>query len=75
MDRPGLVDRVFKVKLKPLLADLKSKLFGKCVYLLYVIEYQARGVVHGHIIVKYERAPEQRADWIYLDQFPRAFHR
>ncbi|CAM9816892.1 unnamed protein product [Laminaria digitata] len=71
MDRPDLVDRVFKVKLKHLLADQKSKLFGKCAYLMYVIEYQARGVVHAHIIVKYEEeSPEQRAevdDWIWTN--------
>lgn len=70
MDRPDLVGRVFKVKLKNLLADLKSKLFGKCAYIMYVIEYQARGVVHAHIIVKYEGAsPEQRAevDWIWTN--------
>ncbi|CAM9911239.1 unnamed protein product [Ectocarpus sp. 13 AM-2016] len=66
MDRPDLVNRVFKVKLKHLLADLKSpSIFGKCQYMMYVIEYQARGVVHAHII-----SPEQKGeedDWIWTN--------
>lgn len=71
MDRPDLVDRVFTIKLKHLLANLMSNLFGKCAYIMYVIEYQARGVVHAHIIVKYEGAgPEQHGevdDWIWTN--------
>ena len=55
MDRPDLVGRAFEVKLKHL-ADIKSKLFGKCACIMYVIEYQPRGVVNAHIIVKYEGA-------------------
>ena len=57
MDRTDLVNRVFKMKLRFLLADLKSNLFG---YMLYVIEYQGRGCVHAHIIIKFEGpSPEQ----------------
>ncbi|CAN0541701.1 unnamed protein product, partial [Scytosiphon promiscuus] len=69
MDRPDLVDRVMKIKLKHPLADLKSNLFGECAYIMYVIEHQARAVVYAHIIIKYEGAgPEQRGevdDWIW----------
>ena len=70
MDRPDLIVRVFKVKLKHLLADLKSNLFGKYSYIMSVIEYQARGVPHAHIIVKYEGdSPEQREvyDWFWTN--------
>ena len=71
MDRPDLIDRVFKIKLKHLLADLKSNLFGKYSYIMSVIEYQARGVPHAHIIVKYEGdSPEQRGevnDWFWTN--------
>lgn len=74
MDRPDLVDRVFKATLKHLLADLKST-FSECTYIMYIIECQARGVVHAHIIVKYEGAsPEQHGevdDWI-LTNLPHA---
>ena len=60
MDRPDLVSRVFKMKLRSLLADLKSNLFGKMHYMLYAIEYQGRGCVHAHIIIKFEGlSPEQ----------------
>ncbi|MEP4214435.1 MAG: hypothetical protein ABJL35_03660 [Parasphingorhabdus sp.] len=38
---------------------------------MYIIEYQARGIVHAHITVKYEGATtEQRAeadDWIWTN--------
>ena len=48
------------MKLRSLLADLKSNLFGKMHYMLYVIEYQGRGCVHAHIIIKFEGlSPEQ----------------
>ena len=62
-----------KFKLKHFLADLESTLFGKCTYMMCVIEYQARGVVHAHIyiIVKYDGAsPDQRGevdDWIWTN--------
>lgn len=63
MDRPDLINRVFKVKLKALLAAFKSKLFGKMQYMMYVTEYQGRGVVHAHIIIKHPgQSPEQRGE-------------
>ena len=49
MDRPDLVNRVFKIKLRELLKDLKSNVFTKQLYGMYVCEYQARGLVHAHI--------------------------
>ena len=40
-DRPDIVSRVFKIKLKSLMADLvKDDIFGKCVAHVYVIEFQ-----------------------------------
>ncbi|CAN0552049.1 unnamed protein product, partial [Laminaria digitata] len=72
MDRPDLVNRVFKMKLRFLLADLKNNLFGKMhYYMLYVIEYQGRGCVHAHIIIKFEGpSPEQLKEvdkWIWTN--------
>lgn len=70
MDRPDLISRVFKVKLKHLLADLRQGLFGKAQYMMHVIEWQARGVVHAHIIVMYEDGPEKSGnvdDWIWTN--------
>ncbi|CAN0374873.1 unnamed protein product, partial [Laminaria digitata] len=63
MDRPDLVNRVFNVQLRALLSDLKSKLFDIMQYMMYVIEYQGRGVVHAHIIIKYHgQSPEERGE-------------
>ena len=71
MDRPDLVNRVFKMKLRSHLADVKSNLFGKMHYMLYVIEYQGRGCVHAHIIIKFEGpGPEQLKEvdkWIWTN--------
>ena len=49
-DRPDLVARVFELKLKLLLEDLtKHHRFGRVRAMLHVIEFQKRGLPHGHI--------------------------
>ncbi|XP_021770771.1 uncharacterized protein LOC110734962 [Chenopodium quinoa] len=51
-DRPDIVARVFKIKLKQRLRDLKdNKKF-------YVIEFQKRGLPHAHILITLE--PEDK---------------
>ena len=71
MDRPDSVSPVFKMKLRYLLADLKNNLSNKMHYMLYVIEYQGRGCVHAHIIIKFEgSSPEQLKEvdkWIWTN--------
>ena len=70
MDRPDLISRVFKVKLKNLSRDLREGLFGKATYMMHVIEWQARRGVHAHIIVKHPEGPEQQGnvyDWIWTN--------
>ncbi|CAL8141391.1 unnamed protein product [Orchesella dallaii] len=52
--RPDLVARVFNLKLKELLEDIKSKnkfLFGEVLAIIYVIEFQKRGLPHAHILI------------------------
>ncbi|XP_043226099.1 uncharacterized protein LOC122383585 [Amphibalanus amphitrite] len=50
--RPDLVARVFHLKLKALLKELTtSGIFGRCVSMLMVVEFQKRGLPHGHILV------------------------
>ncbi|KAF0311103.1 hypothetical protein FJT64_018041 [Amphibalanus amphitrite] len=47
-----LVARVFHLKLKALLKELTtSGIFGRCVSMLMVVEFQKRGLPHGHILV------------------------
>ena len=71
MDRPDLVNRVFKIKLRELLKDLKSNVFTKQLYGMYVCEYQARGLVHAHIIVKFDGDGPQRSNevdtWVWTN--------
>ncbi len=51
-DRPDLIVRVFRLKFKNLLHDLlKKSIFGKVVGYIYVIEFQKRGLPHGHILL------------------------
>ena len=51
-DRPDLVARVFKLKLKQLCDELfNDGIFGRVVAHLHVIEFQKRGLQHAHIIV------------------------
>jgi hypothetical protein len=51
-DRPDIVARVFRLKLKSLLDDLtKKSVLGKVVAHMHVIEFQKRGLPHAHILV------------------------
>ncbi|UYV75635.1 hypothetical protein LAZ67_13000809 [Cordylochernes scorpioides] len=50
--RPDLVARAFNLKLKELLKEIKSGLFGKLTAMVHVIEFQKRGLPHAHILIK-----------------------
>ncbi|GKA83817.1 DNA helicase PIF1, ATP-dependent [Tanacetum coccineum] len=51
-DRSEVGMRVFKLKLTELLDDLtKNQVFGECRAVVYVIEFQKRGLTHAHILL------------------------
>lgn len=51
-DRPDIVSRVFKLKLKSLINDItKLKIFGEVVGFMYTVEFQKRGLPHAHILI------------------------
>ena len=51
-DRPDLISRVFKLKLKALMNDiLNNHVLGIPVAHVYVIEFQKRGLPHAHILI------------------------
>lgn len=50
-DRPDLIARVFRLKVKQVLADLKKGLFGPYQGHVYTIEYQKRGLPHMHLLL------------------------
>ena len=51
-DRPDLVARVFRLKLRALLnALVKEHFLGKVIAHTYVVEYQKRGLPHAHILL------------------------
>ncbi|GJZ51267.1 ATP-dependent DNA helicase PIF1 [Tanacetum coccineum] len=51
-DRPEIGTRVFKIKLTELLDDLTKKhVFGESRGVVYVIEFQKRGLPHAHILL------------------------
>jgi hypothetical protein len=51
-DRPDLVSRVFRLKLKSLMDDILNKsILGIVVSHVYVIEFQKRGLPHAHILI------------------------
>ncbi|GJT95898.1 helicase [Tanacetum coccineum] len=51
-DRPEVGTRVFKLKLTQLLEELiKNKVFGDCLGVIYIIEFQKRGLPHVHILL------------------------
>ena len=59
-DRPDIICQVFKARLQALIHNLKQgKRFngGKVQYIMYVIEYQHRGLPHAHIVVRLDNHP------------------
>ena len=51
-DRPDLISRVFKLKLKSITNDLFVKgVLGKVIAHVHVIEFQKRGLPHAHILM------------------------
>ncbi|XP_017239700.1 uncharacterized protein LOC108212487 [Daucus carota subsp. sativus] len=49
---PDIISRVFRLKLEQLTNDIKKKShFGKCVGVMYVVEFQKRGLPHVHMLV------------------------
>ncbi|KAH9571464.1 hypothetical protein CY35_02G095200 [Sphagnum magellanicum] len=51
-DRPDLVTRVFKIKLKELVNDIhKNHILGCMIAGIYVVEFQKRGLPHAHILI------------------------
>ena len=71
MDRPDLCNRVFKIKLKAIMNDLKNNLYGKAIYHLSVIEFQKRGMPHSHIVIRFDGlSPEARQEvgkWVWTN--------
>jgi hypothetical protein len=51
-DRPDLVIRVFKIKLKDLINDIhKNHILGRTIAGIYVVEFQKHGLPHAHILI------------------------
>jgi len=51
-DRPDLVTRVFKIKLKELINDIHKKhILGRTIARIYVVEFQKCGLPHAHILI------------------------
>jgi hypothetical protein len=50
--RPDLIARVFNLKLKELMIDIKERhILGVVVAYVYVIEFQKRGLPHAHLLI------------------------
>jgi hypothetical protein len=59
-ERPDILNRVFRIKLNSLLQDLKQSLLGKPRAMIFVIEFQKRGLAHAHILVIVDTADKPR---------------
>ena len=60
-NRPDLVARVFKRQLQELLHDVKNRhVLGKPVAMVYVIEFQKRGLPHCHMLIVLEQDSKLR---------------
>lgn len=60
-DRPDIVGKVFKVKLKNMLDDLLCKnVLGKVTAYTWVIEFQKRGLPHCHMLLMLDESDKPR---------------
>ncbi|XP_021713592.1 uncharacterized protein LOC110681775 [Chenopodium quinoa] len=51
-DRPDLVARVFRAKLLALKKEImEKKIFGEVAAMVYVVEFQKRGLPHAHFLI------------------------
>ncbi|XP_017247877.2 uncharacterized protein LOC108219103 [Daucus carota subsp. sativus] len=49
---PDIISRVFRLKLEQLTNDIKKKShFGRCVGVMYVVEFQKRDLPHVHMLI------------------------
>ncbi|XP_017255741.1 uncharacterized protein LOC108225401 [Daucus carota subsp. sativus] len=49
---PDIISRVFRLKLEQLTTDIKKKAhFGTCIGVMYVVEFQKRGLPHVHMLI------------------------
>ncbi|XP_074356515.1 uncharacterized protein LOC141696245 [Apium graveolens] len=49
---PDIISRVFRLKLDQLMVDIKDKKhFGVCIGVMYVVEFQKRGLPHVHMLI------------------------
>ncbi len=55
IDCPDLIARVFALKIKELLIDLKNHLFRLYAGYIYTIEYQKRGLLYMHLLLFLKR--------------------
>ena len=56
-DRPDLTCRIFRAKLTHLVDALRRGLLGQKVYLMYVVEFQKRGLPHAHLAFRVTPRP------------------
>uniref|UniRef100_A0A914V112 Helitron helicase-like domain-containing protein n=1 Tax=Plectus sambesii TaxID=2011161 RepID=A0A914V112_9BILA len=60
-DRPDIVGKVFKVKLKNMLHDLlHQNILGKVIAYTWVIEFQKRGLPHCHMLLVLDKLDKPR---------------
>lgn len=71
-DLPQIVVRVFKAKMRRLIKLLESG-SGGFLYLIYVVEFQKRGLPHCHILIKLKHEPSLEAvDGLVVAEMPDA---
>ena len=54
--------RVFHQKLQKIMDVLRQGLLGSKIYLLHVVEFQKRGLLHAHLALRVEPQPQTTDD-------------
>jgi len=68
VDRPDIVTRVFNQKFLELMKRIiEGRMFGVVVYYLWVVEWQKRGLPHGHLLLKLRMNSNLFRNSLYID--------
>jgi PIF1-like helicase/Helitron helicase-like domain at N-terminus len=65
-DRPDIVARIFNLKKKALLDEIRGGLFGELAGNVYTIEFQKRGLPHIHLLI-FLKGPYKIRDAAHVD--------
>ncbi|XP_074342257.1 uncharacterized protein LOC141679740 [Apium graveolens] len=67
---PDIISRVFRLKLDQLMVDIKDKKhFGVCIGVMYVVEFQKRGLPHVHMLIWLDADSKKTSSIMWINSY------